>query len=108
MATTNSKPRISDLCPDCKEPVIFKPVGDSLLAFDRDGTIHKCAREYQPKPIGQTIKGKIIEDFHLKQRIATLILSENYVLEISAASNSDLVAMNLRLVSPDGILEEKK
>lgn len=97
-----------EICPTCGQKIVFKPVGDSLLCFELDGTAHKCARQFEPKPIGQAIEGHTIQSFHLKRRVVTLVLSDNFVLEISAASGDALVAMNLRLVSPDGIMEEKR
>ena len=101
-----------EICPDCGERVVLKAVGESLMCYEQDGTIHKCVQNpeyhYTPKPLGQSIEGKTILSFHLKRRVATLVLSDNFVLEIYAASGDDLVAMNLRLVSPGGIIEEKK
>jgi len=96
-----------ELCPSCGQKIILKPTGDSLMCFELNGTVHKCPRAFEPKPLGQRIAGRTIQSFHLKQRIATLILSDNMVLEISAARGDDLVAMNLRLVASDGIIEEK-
>jgi len=98
----------NETCPSCGQKVVWKPSGDSLLCFELDGTVHKCPRDFQPKPIGQRVEGRTIQSFHLKRRIVTLVLSDNLVLEISAASDNDLVAMNLRLVAPDGVFEEKK
>lgn len=104
--TTRLNPH--DSCPSCNEKIVLKPVGESLLAFELDGTVHKCTREYEPRPIGQAIKGKVIEGFELKRRVASIILSDNHILEISASVGNDLVAMNLRLLSPEGIVEEKR
>ncbi|MCJ7828147.1 MAG: hypothetical protein MUP81_00205 [Dehalococcoidia bacterium] len=97
----------SNFCPTCNRPIILKPVGDSLLSFDTDGTIHRCWPA-EPKAIGPAVKGKMIQNFSLKKRRVTLTLSDGMTLEIYASLDDELVAMNMTLVTPDGIREEKK
>lgn len=87
----------------------MKPVGDSLLSFEPDGSVHWCqALDSRPLTIGETIQGKIIDKFILKHRRITLILSDSMVLEIYASSGEELVAMNMTLITPDGVREERK
>lgn len=100
--------KIDELCPQCGKQVIFKPVGEEFKSFEFDGTIHRCRPEFELKPIGRAISGKTIRDFHLKKRRATFILSGNLVLELFASLDDELVAMNLTLVTPEGVIEEKK
>ena len=101
----------SDICPDCGQEITLKLAGDSLLCFEPDGTVHHCNKDpkysFDPKPIGQAIEGKTISSFHVRRRIATLILSDSCVLEVFAIVDNTLVPVSLRLVSPEGILEER-
>ncbi|MCJ7829363.1 MAG: hypothetical protein MUP81_06455 [Dehalococcoidia bacterium] len=97
----------TNICPTCNQPINLKPIGDSLLSFDTDGTIHHCWPA-EPKAIGPAVKGKTIQNFSLKKRRVTLTLSDGMTLEIYASLNNELVTMNMTLVSPEGIREEKK
>jgi hypothetical protein len=99
----------NNICPTCNHPIILKLVGDNLLSFNPDGTIHRCApRGPVPLTIGEAIQGKTINKFSLKHRRITLQLSDNHVLEIYATSGDDLVSMAMTLVTPEGIREEKR
>jgi len=109
-----------NICPTCQRNIILKPVGDSLLSFDTDGTVHRCWPS-EPRAIGPAVMGKTIKNFSLKKRRITLMLSDGSALEISATSDTetcpncqsivkikgDLVVMDLRLISSAGIVEEK-
>ena len=97
----------TNICPTCQQIIILKPVGDSLLSFDTDGTIHRCWPG-EPKAIGPAVKGKTILNFSLKKRRVTLTLSDGMTLEIYASLDDELVAMNMTLVTPEGVREEKK
>jgi hypothetical protein len=98
----------SNICPTCNQYIILKPVGDSLLSFNRDGTVHRCWPQEKTLPIGEKIQGKTILNFSLKKRRVTLTLSEDITLEISASSNDELVTMNLLMLTPEGRFEERK
>lgn len=97
----------TNICPSCQRPIILKPIGDSLLSFDTDGAIHHCWPSEQ-KEIGPTVKGKTILNFSLKKRRITLTLSDGMTLEIYASLDDDLVAINMTLVTPEGVKEEKR
>ena len=99
--------RGGNICPSCNRNIVLKPVGDSLLSFDADGTIHRCWPA-EPKEIGPTVKGKTILNFSLKKRRVTLTLSGGMTLEIYASIDDELVAMNMTLVTPEGMREEKR
>ena len=109
MATGTSKnsPRASEICPACNQKVTFKEIGESLLPFDLDGTVHRCWPS-ESKPIGISVQGKTILNFSLKKRRVTLVLSDDTTLEIYAGTEDELVPMNLRLLAPSGIVEERK
>jgi hypothetical protein len=96
-----------NICPTCQRNIILKPVGDSLLSFELDGTVHRCWPS-EPRAIGPAVMGKTIKNFSLKKRRVTLILSDGMTLEIYASLDDELVAMNMTLVTPEGVREEKK
>ena len=105
---SESSPRASEECPKCNQKVILKPVGEDLLSFNLDGTVHRCRSGSEPLLIGSAIQGKTILNFSLKKRRVTLILSDDMTFEISASSDDELVTMNLLLLSPEGRFEERK
>jgi len=98
----------TEICNVCDARIILKTVGEDLLSFNPDGTLHRCRLESETKPIGPAITGRIIESFSLRKGRVTLVLSDNIVLEISSSLDDERVAMNLRLVSPEGIFEENR
>ena len=100
-------PRKDEFCSQCGAIIVLRPSGDNLLSFNPDNTIHHC-KVIEKRPIGQAIAGQTIESFTLKKRRATLTLSGNMVLEISARLDDDLVAMDMMLVTSDGVLSETK
>jgi hypothetical protein len=97
----------AELCRQCGLAITLRPSGEDLLSFNSDGTLHHCG-VIDKRPIGQAIVGQTIEAFTLKKRRATLTLSGNMVLEISARLDDDLVAMDMMLVTPDGVLSDTK
>ena len=105
--TSPNSPRANEVCPACNQRVVLKEIGDSLLPFDLDGTVHRCWPS-EPKSIGISVQGKTILNFSLKKRRVTLVLSDDTTLEIFAGTESELVPMNLRLLAPSGIVEERK
>ena len=96
-----------ELCPHCEAQIVLKPSGDNLLSFNPDGTIHRCQSKPELKPIGLAVIGHTIEKIKLNDRVLTIFLSGDFVFELSPRLNDERVALNMVLVTPDGVLEEK-
>lgn len=94
------------ICPQCGGKAIFKRIGEGDLSFNLDGTIHRCDK-FEPKPIGEAVKGHIVTGMKLNKGRLTLFLSEDCLLEISSWYGDERTAINLTLVTPYGKIEEK-
>lgn len=90
-----------EVCDKCGYFIVWKEVGDNLVAFDPvSDTPHRCPA-LEIKPIGPAVKGKVIDDFYLRSRRAVFTMG-SMTLEIDAGG----YPLYLKLVTPEGVFNE--